>query len=63
MDILGILVIWFESQVEIYLMIFEMHISTRNTMPDVTKASVYFVCRLCVHGKVNYSINFPGYSY
>lgn len=42
MDILGILVIWFESQVEIYLMIFEMHISTRNTMPDVTKASSIF---------------------
>ena len=42
MDILEILIIWFESQVEIYLMIFEKHISPRNITVDLTKALSLF---------------------
>lgn len=42
MDILEILIIWFESQVEIYLMIFEKHISPRNITFDLTKALSLF---------------------
>ena len=37
MDILEIVIIWFESQVEMYLMIFVKHISPRNIMPGITK--------------------------
>lgn len=42
MDILEIVIIWFESQVEMYLMIFVKHISPRNTMPDITKTLSLF---------------------
>lgn len=42
MDILEIVIIWFESQVEMYLMIFVKHISSRNTMPDITKTLSLF---------------------
>lgn len=42
MGILEILVIWFESQIEIYLMIFEKHILPKNVMPDITKALSIF---------------------
>lgn len=42
MDILEIQITWFESQVEIYLMVSEKHISHRNIMPDITKESSIF---------------------
>lgn len=42
MDILEILIIWFESQFEIYLMIFEKHSSPGNITFDLTKALSLF---------------------
>lgn len=40
----------FESQVEIYLMIFGKHISPRNIMPGITKPLSLFSSQT-VHGK------------
>ena len=47
MDILEIVIIWFESKVEMYLMIFVKHISPRNTMPDITKTLSLFSYTVC----------------
>lgn len=48
MDILEILVIWFKSQVEIHLMTFEKHISSRTTIPDITEElSIFSLQTVC----------------